>query len=361
MMLSLYPRKAYCLLSMISCFSFATAQSNLSGADSLLNFIKLNRTRSSIFLVKDNALVGKLNEDKLMPLASTEKIIVAVEFAKQSGHKIFNDEGYVALTELDKYYIPNTDNDAHLKWLKYEKQKGNIKNDSIKLLDVARGMTMFNSNANTEFLMDTLGFDNVKSNLPIFGLTKHTALYPVVSVLFLYQNPKGIKESEILKYLKKLSEEQYAKLTMFIHSQLKYNPSFKKTFRPRDLTLNMQKLMNARLPVSTTREYVQIVKILNDRKYFGDNSYGVLAEILETIMEDPANNKWLLHGGQKGGYTLFALTRALYASFKDGTTIEMAYFFNDLTGAENYKLQGWEDDFNFRVLKDGEFRKKIKF
>ena len=35
--------------------------------------------------------------------------------------------------------------------------------DSISLLNVARGMMMFSSNANTEFLMDLLGLDNVKN------------------------------------------------------------------------------------------------------------------------------------------------------------------------------------------------------
>ena len=320
------------------------SQSVGNGADSMLNFIMQNKNRSSVCLRKNGFMIAQLNENKLMPLASTVKIIIAVEFAKQAGHKIFNEDGYISLRELDKYYLPNTDGDAHPHWLKYERDHGHIKNDSVKMIDIARGMIIFSSNANAEYLMDTLGFDNVKTNIPLFALTKHTAIFPLVSSLFIYQNSKGLKESDILKDISKLTEEQYDKFTFFIHQQLKNVPSFKKKFRPQDLTIKMQKLWSDRLPASTTKEYVQICTILNNRLYFGENAYGVLADVLETLMENPGNRALFSHAGMKGGSTIFVLTKALYASLKDGTKIEMAYFFNDLNGAENYKLQGWMND-----------------
>ena len=63
----------------------------------------------------------------------------------------------------------------------------------------------------------------------------------------------------------------------------------------------------------------------------------------------------------KGGSTLFVLTKALYATLKNGTKIEMAYFLNDLTGEENYRLQQWMNDFELKVLADDVFRKKVVF
>ena len=57
-----------------------------------------------------------------MPLASTVKIIVAIEFAKQAAHNIFNENKKIPLSELDKYYLPNTDGDAHPNWVNYEKK-----------------------------------------------------------------------------------------------------------------------------------------------------------------------------------------------------------------------------------------------
>ncbi len=78
-------------------------------------------------------------------------------------------------------------------------------------------------------------------------------------------------------------------------------------------------------------------------------------------MENPANQQWLEHSGIKGGSTIFVLTKTLYATLKNGNKIEMAYFFNGLSGAENYKLQTWMNDFELAVLNDEKFLEKIKF
>ncbi len=331
-----------------------------SGADSLLNFIQQNKSRSSLFLKKNDTVIAHLNEDKVMPLASTVKIIVTIEFAKQASYKIFDENQRISLKELDKYYIPNTDGDAHPNWIKYEDQKRNIIKDSVRLIDVAKGMIMFSSNANTEYLMDLLGLENLNSNLKSLWLKKHTPLYPLVSSLFLYQNPKHLKEEKIINEIDQLSDEQYAKTVVAIHNQLKYDSTFKGKFRPQDLTINMQKEWSNRLPASTTKEYVRLAGILNKRSIFDKNTYHVLEEVLETLMENPANQAWLLHAGMKGGSTLFVLTKAMYATLKDGTKIELAYFFNDLNGEENNHLQPWMNDFELKILTDENFRKKVE-
>jgi len=329
------------------------------GADSLLNFIKQNKSRSSLFLKKNDTVIAKLEENRLMPLASTVKIMVAIEFAKQSAHDIFNESKKIPLSELAKYYVPNTDGNAHPAWLSYERTLGHTGNDSVKLIDVARGMIMFSSNANTEYLMDLLGFDNVKNNIRLLGLKQHTLIYPLVASLFLYQNPKNANGDKILKEIKNLSNEEYAKAAIFIHNALKNDTTYKKKFRPQDLTIKMQKEWSERLPASTTKEYVQVCSILNNRKYFDETIYRILADVLETLMEKPANKGWLSHAGMKGGSTIFVLTKALYATLKNGTKIEMAYFFNDLTGEENHRLQSWMNDFEIQVLSNEDFRKKI--
>jgi len=328
-------------------------------ADSLLNFISKNRNKASIFLKKNDAVIAHLNEDKVMPLASTVKIIIAIEFAKQAGNNVFDENSYVTIRELDKYYLQGTDGNAHPLWLAYERNKGPMKGDSVKLIDVARGMIMFSSNANSEFLMDFLGFDNIKSNLPLLGLKKHTTIYPLVSSLFVYQNPQNYKEDKIIRGIRQLKDEEYWRFIYFIHKQLKFDPNFKKKFRPQDLTMKMQKHWSDRLPASTTKEYVQIATILNNRRFLGANVYAVLSEILETIMENPGNAAQFKHAGMKGGSTAFVLTKTLYATLKDGTKIEMAYFFNDLTDEENSKLRLWMNDFELQVLTNEEFRKKV--
>ena len=348
-------RLAY-LTIILFVFSAANAQST---ADSLLNFIKQNKARASVYLTQNDSVMAHLNENKMMPLASTVKIMVAIEFAKQAAQKVFDENMPVGLSELDRYYLPNTDGNAHPDWLAYEKKMGHIKNDSIPVLDVARGMIMFSSNANTEYLMDLLGPDNVKNNIELLGIKQHSAIYPLVASLFMYQNPLKKKEENILKGIKSLNEEQYCRYIYDMHKALAYDTVLKSKFRPQDLTPKMQKMWSDRLPASTTKEYVRICKVLNNRKFFDENTYGLIAEVLETIMENPANQAWLTHAGMKGGSTAWVLTKALYATTKKGERIEMAYFFNDLTEKENTRLQGWMNDFELAALKDEDFRKKI--
>jgi D-alanyl-D-alanine carboxypeptidase len=328
-------------------------------ADSVLNFIAANKTRAALYLVRNDTVLAKLNENKLMPLASTVKIMVAVEFAKQAGSGIIDEDSYVAISELDKYYLPNTDGGAHPRWLGFEKMKKHIKEDSIKLIDVARGMIIFSSNANTEYLMDLLGLDNVKNNIQLFGLKQHTAIYPLVSSLFMYQNPKNSKEEKILKAIKQMPEEQYCRFIAMIHNQLKYDSTFKAKFRPQDLSMKMQKVWSDRLTASTVKEYVQVCKILNTRKFLEPGAYGILAEVLESIMENPSNQKWLKHAGTKGGSTAWVLTKALYATTQANTSIETAYFFNDLTEKENSTLQKWLNAFELKLLSDETFRQQV--
>ncbi len=346
------------LLFLISlCFVVACEAQN--AADSLLDFISKNKQRAALYLVQNDTVMAQVNQNKMMPLASTVKIMVALEFAKQAAKNVVKENTLVSLKELDKFYLPNTDGGAHPAWISYEKKKGNILRDSIALMHVARGMILFSSNANTEYLMGLLGMDNVKNNIQLLGIRQHSAIYPMVASLFMYQNPRKKSEESILKSIRKLSDEQYSRYIYDIHKALKYDTLLKSKFRPQDLSLNMQKLWSDRLPSSTVKEYAQICNILNNRRYFDKDTYRILAVVLESIMESPANKQWLLHAGMKGGSTAWVLTKALYATTQNGERVELAYFFNDLSNSESARLQKWMNTFELNVLKDGGFRAKV--
>ena len=284
---------------------------------------------------------------------------LAVEFAKQAANKIFDENDMVSLNELNKYYLPNTDGGAHPSWIAYENKLGHIKNDSVALINVARGMIIFSSNANTEFLMDLVGLDNITNNNEFLGIKKHSKIYPLVASLFMYQNPKKKNEDYIIKGISSLTEELYCRYAYDMHKALKYDTILKSKFRPQDLTMKMQKAWSDRLPSSTTKDYVNACRILNNRKYLDSGTYVILAKVLETLMENPANRQWLLHAGMKGGSTAWVLTKALYATTKKNTRIEMAYFFNNLTEKENGMLQSWMNSFKLGILSNSAFRKKV--
>ncbi len=336
------------------------AQQNIAqSSDSLLNFITSHRDNSSIYIRKNDTLIASLNENRMMPLASTCKIMVALEFSKQAAFKVFSPDSKVALSELDKYYLPLTDGNAHPQWIAYEKKQGNVIRDSISLLNVARGMIMFSSNANTEYLMDLLGLDNINNNYRQMGITDFTPLYYFVSAIMLYQNPKKVKEDNLLKAIRNLSQKDYLKAASLIHLQLKNNPEYKKLFRVNDLTPPLQKIWSDRLPSSTTKSYTRIAEIINNRQIYNSETYTILSQILETLMENPANRKWLDHAGMKGGSTMFVLTKTMYATLKTGDKIELAYFLNNLDQSKVNALARDMNAFELAILSDNTFLKKI--
>lgn len=352
------------ILKLVSLFllcNTAAAQLQPDKADSFFNFIIANKSRTSVYITRNDSVVASLNENKLMPLASTVKIMVAIEFAQQATHDMINENSYVPLSELDKYYIPNTDGGAHPAWLEYARKNKEIKNDSVKLVDVARGMIMFSSNANTEYLMDLLGFDNVKDNIALFKLKQHTAIYPLVGSLFLYQVPKKSNEAKLIKSLSSYSDRKYSMEAYDLHMNLKEDSSFKSTFRPEEFSMKLQKLWSDRLPASTTKEYVQLVSALNKREVLDEDVFFTISEVLEFPMESKAFQAVFKHYGVKGGSTAFVLTHVIYLTMKDGTRMELAIFFNDLTLQEQEKLQLWLDPFEAQLIFDEKFRQRVKF
>ncbi|MFM6924029.1 MAG: hypothetical protein ACKOU7_00875 [Ferruginibacter sp.] len=181
----------------------AQAQLDPVKADSFLYFIKANPLRSAVYITRNDTAIARLNENKLMPLASTVTMLVAIEFSQQSTHEMINENTYVPVADLEKFYIPFIDSMAFTTWLEKAKAAGEIKNGTIKLVDIARGMIIYGCYANADYLMDILGFDNVKDNISLLKLKQHTAIYPFAGSLFTFHVPKKSSEDKLLKALAK--------------------------------------------------------------------------------------------------------------------------------------------------------------
>ena len=326
-------------------------------ANLVLNFIKENPNRTAIKLVRNDSLIAERNPNKLMPLASTVKIILAIEYALQSSQGKINLQEEISIDELAKFYIPNTDGGAHPSWLKSVKNK--INDNQIPINEIAKGMIRYSSNANTEWLGNRLGLKNINNRIDSLGIENHTEFYNIVSALFVGKEkfPKS-KGKELESKLKVLSFEDYIETTNQIHTKLLTDSIYKKDVG--DSGMNIQRIWSDNLPSSTVEDYVGIMKKINSKTYFDSETQKYLDEVMEGLMENPANRTWFKHAGMKGGSTAFVLTKASYATDKKGNTTELAYFFNGLEFLENTRLQGSMNEFELKILTDKEFRNKIK-
>jgi len=329
-------------------------------ADKFAEFIKKHQDKAALYIIRNDSVIADQNSDTIMPLASTVKTIIAIEFARQATAGTIKLDEEIDTMELDKYYLKGTDGDAHLHWLAQIRKDTLLKGSKVKLLDIAKGMIRFSSNANTEFLMDKLGFENLNALLDTLGLKGHHKFYPFISVLAICQKPEGMDIKPFTEKLDMMPMDEYVKKSFEAHEKFKHDPTFKKKFDGESIYIDQQKIWSNRLVGGSAKQYVSVMQKINSRKYFDSTTQIILDDIFEWPMKNKENKKSFEHLGMKGGSTAFVLTEALYARDHENNQTEIAVFFNNLTTLESIKLQSSSDEFALKILKDEEFRKKLK-
>lgn len=323
----------------------------------MLDFIKQNPQRSAILLQRNDTIMANHNPNKVMPLASTVKIIIAIEYSYQAREGIINPNEKIDLNQVNKFHIRDTDGNAHLNWISSVSKK--TYNNKIEIREIVKGMIRYSSNANTEWLIEKLGLNNINNRIKALKLQNHSAIYYFVSALFVpivyYPNLHG---ERLKNKMKSISKNDYIEKSNFIHLKLKIDTAYKNCFGKMDM--NSQKIWSDNLPSSTVKDYVNIMKKINSRAYFDNETQIYLEDVMEYILKNPKNNKQNIHIGMKSGSTAFVLTKALYSTDKYGEKIEFAYFFNNLSVFESVKLQKCTDDFDLKILTSKEFRETLK-
>lgn len=324
---------------------------------------KLDTGNVSLSIRHNDQTWIEINPNKLLPLASTVKIILAIEYAKQAAEGKIDPDKKVKLKELDKFYIPKTDGGAHEEWIKQWKEN-NI--DSVPLYEVANGMIAYSSNANTEYLIEVLGLQNINQVPKSLGILNHEPMYPTTSALYIpsqLMNEKlGSSKQEILEILKEMDMSEYRRRAIDIHNKWVKQPltSQEKKQLLKTLDMDFQKIWSDRLPRSTTSDYVSIMNTLNSKTYYKKEVYKYLDPVMEQLMKNPKNREWLTHAGQKGGSTAFVLTSAMYATDKEQNKTEIVFFSNDLSILEQKKLSQNLNAFQLKFLKEEKFRVEVK-
>lgn len=324
-----------------------------SSANKVLKFIQANPNKLAIKCIRNGTVLVEKNPNQMMPLASTMKIIIAIEYAEQAANDQINPNEIVSNEQLECFFIKNSDGGAHQQWL-----NSLTPNHPITIHEVAKGMMIYSSNAGTEWLMARLGLRKINKRLQRLGLKNHTPIYYLVSSLFIGKEKfPTLKGMSLARKLKALSDKDYAAATLPIHQKLLNESSYKQ--KEGDLSMPVQKAWSNKLPSSTVNTYTELMQKINSKNYFSPKVHYYLDELLESLMNTPANQKWLKHSGIKGGSTPFVLTQALYATDKEDNTTELVYFFNDLNLLENMRLEKSLNDFNLNILKNQAFRDKL--
>lgn len=338
---------------------------NKEDSEYIFQFIKenLESGKVSLSINYNEQKWVEVNQNKQLPLASTVKIIIAIEYARQAAEGKIDPLKEVSLEELNAFYVPKMDGGAHEAWI--ANLNDGIEIDKVHLSEVAKGMIAYSSNANTEYLINVLGLQNINNVLENLSISNHEPLYPIVSALFIptqLMNEQNLTKQEMLEAMKSMDISEYRKRAMDIHNKWIIQPpsAQEKKQLVKNLDMDIQKIWSDRLPRSTSEDYVYIMDKLNNKTHFDENTFKYLDPVMEQLMKNPTNREWLVHAGQKGGSTAFIITMAMYATDKDRNQTELAFFANDLTSVEQAKLSRNLNGFQLKFLQDAEFRTLIK-
>ncbi|MFC7371967.1 serine hydrolase [Fictibacillus iocasae] len=342
------------VLVILLCIYLLNRSAKKADYQAILTYIEENKEKGScaIGVRKNGQLILAENLQAVLPLASTSKIIIAIAFAKQCGSGILNSGQFVSLGELHNYYIPKTDGNAHSDWLTYLAEEGLLKDNQTTLLEVAKGMMMFSSNANSEYLIDLVGADSLQKTIEELGLKTHEPIFPFVSSLYIpgyMKQQQGMREKKTLvKELKGLSREDYRKLAWEIHTLLKQKGPDMGV--PLLLDQVFQEIWSKQFISASAEDYLTVLRMLNEKTMFSLEIQHYLDEVLEDVMKDPGNQVNLIHSGCKGGSTSTVLTNAVYAKDKKGNMTEIVFMASELDPLTSLKLQHGLNDFVLQAL-----------
>jgi len=337
---------------------------NKDDPEYIVQFMKENKGNKnvSVTIQYNRQSWVEQNTKEQLPLASTVKIIVAIAYAQQAAGGHINPQQRVRLGELEKFYIPKTDGGAHEAWLA---QLNLNDKESVPLSEVANGMITYSSNANTEYLMHILGLQYINEVLTQLDLKDHEPLYPIVSALYIptqLMDDNSRTKKETLTALKDMDMTEYRERALAIHENWVEHPLTKeeKAKALKMLNMDIQKVWSDRLIRASANDYISILEKMNSKNYFSEDVHKYLDPVMEQLMQNPKNQEWLSHAGQKGGATAFVLTLAAYAEDKEGKQTEIVFFANDLNTMEQMKLSNSMNSFQLKFLTDEKFRMRLK-
>ena len=280
--------------------------------DYVIKHLKENPETSSFYLAENGEPVVTYQSTITRPLASTVKILIAIEYAMQVEENIIQRDSKVSLDELNRFYVKNTDGGAHKAWLDELKQVGGIENNEVSLHDVAKGMITYSSNANTEYLIHLLGIDAINKRKLALGLAQHEDVYPIVSALFIPEFIKkdGMSEKELINALNDMSMEQYRTLAKSLSLKMQTG-EIDASETTIDSSPAVQRVWSDRLIGASANDYGELLALISN-----DELPSVAAETMRDVMEWPMqlnkdNHKRYAHIGAKGGSILFVLNDAM--------------------------------------------------
>ncbi|NJL57138.1 serine hydrolase [bacterium] len=155
-------------------------------ADAVEDHFAANADDIAVFCVNSNDSNDSVqhNENTRFPLASTFKIVILAELARQFDAGTMDLDQTVSLEDINPYWAPYADAGAHQAWLDSLPPDETV----VSLRQVAEGMIGYSSNANADYLLRRLQAENFVGLYDHINLTETDLPQQTFLGLFLVYN-----------------------------------------------------------------------------------------------------------------------------------------------------------------------------
>ena len=296
-----------------------------------------------------------LNEKMNFPLASTTQMIIAIEYAKQADAGLVNPKEKIAVDELNRFYIPKTDGNAHETWLT------NLRHPKeVTLEEVVKGMFVNSSNANTDYLIGRLTLDKINQTLNELELDFHDKIVPLTPQLYVPVKlmEEGLTRAEAFDKIEAMSREEYVLYSVEIFNEWMIEAPSEKIKRDiySLMTMLFQKLWTEKLTRSNSRDYAKLMGKINRGTLKPESMFRFLRPIIEN---DATLQPEILRYVQKGGSTAYIVTVVSYSETKSNH-IELVYMLSNLNTIEQTQIRHMVEKFQIEFMTKPEFRREVK-
>ena len=277
-----------------------------------------------------------LNPDTPMPLASVVKVIHLVAYAQAVQQGELDPETAVPLGELERYYLPNSDLNAHRQAIEALRSEERVFGEppAVRLEDVPRMMMEYSSNAATDYLHQLLGQERIEQTALDLGLTSHTAPCPFIGQ-FLLMGAGDDSVGAVRSLIR--DPERYSREVMRVTEAYAADADVRDEIggwrgRERRPSLATQRLFSENLNAhASAGDYARLMALIANNQLGPWEQNVRIRGYMEWPTHFTANQETLAWLGYKGGSLPGVLTAVYYAQPWDrAQPVVVALFFHDI-------------------------------
>ena len=322
----------------------------------IIGFIKNNPDRAAIYFIKNERPLFASNPDMPLPLGNLYAVVLAIVYAEETAKQNCRASQMIPIAAIKKF---DDEKPNLVIWLDYMKIIGALRQDSVMLNDLVKGMINFKVNANIDFLIQFFGKKMLTNYLQtIRGTSVHDELLPMIASLRFCSNLAKKPKYVFLKSLRTMNKQVYLESTYNLLEQTAIETM--KNIANSSYDEDYSKVWSEKLPHATAKFYTHLMHKINSGNAFSSTVQKVLRDVFESaLLEDPINQKQFEHIGSTLGSTPSILTTAAYFTDKTGNNFAFSCLLNDLSPSEYGSLSLSFNEFSYQLIADKNFRFEI--